>query len=255
MLAAKPAPAATPVEAEVLAVEEAYRLAKLHQDTTTLERILAAPFNETNQNGNSRNKAEALELWKSFSVASLTTDTSELRVTGDTAMVLGTQTENGSDRMLFTRVYQRLPGGWQLLSSIQFSNPKPKEATSTTADVMAVDEAFRLAKLRQDTGSLNRILAETFNGTNQNGNSRNKAEALELWKSFSIASLTTDTSEVRLSGDTAVVIGTQTENRTEHMLFTRVYVKRSNNWQLLSSVQFRNPKIPAPPSPSDSARR
>src|SRR4051794_16058706 len=58
MLAAKTAPAATPVEAEVLAVEEAYRLAKLHQDTTTLERILASPFNETNQNGNSRNKAE-----------------------------------------------------------------------------------------------------------------------------------------------------------------------------------------------------
>jgi hypothetical protein len=56
MLAASQVPAAATVEAEVLAVEEAYRLAKLHRDIAALDRILADPFNETNQNGNSRNK-------------------------------------------------------------------------------------------------------------------------------------------------------------------------------------------------------
>jgi hypothetical protein len=257
MLAASQAPAAATVEAEVLAVEEAYRLAKLHRDIAALDRILADPFNETNQNGNSRNKAETLELWKGFSIASLTTDTSQVRVTGDTAIVLGTQTENGSERMLFTRVYQRLPSGWLLLSSIQFRNPKVTRTASVksaAADVMAVDEAFRIAKLRQDTASLNRILGESFDGINQNGNRRNKAQMLELWKSFSISSLTTDTSEVRISGDTAMVLGTQTENRTEHMLFTRIYVMHSSSWELLSSMQFRNPGMPAG-NPSEAALR
>jgi TonB family protein len=112
---------------------------------------------------------------------------------------------------------------------------------SVEDDVRKTDEAYRLAKLHQDTQALDGILADEFNETNQNGNSRNKAQTLELWRTFSISSLTTDTFQVRLAGDTAIVIGTQTENGTERMLFTRVYVKRPNAWQLLASMQFRNP--------------
>jgi hypothetical protein len=40
---------------------------------------------------------------------------------------------------------------------------------------------------------------------------------------------------------TAMVTGTQTEDGTERMLFTRIYVKRSTGWQLLASMQFRDP--------------
>src|SRR3954471_11672790 len=89
-LAAGQTPSA--VTDEVLKLEDAYRLAKLHQDTGSLKEILAEEFNETNQNGNSRNKAQTLELWQSFSISSLTTDSSEIRLTGDTAVVLGKQT-------------------------------------------------------------------------------------------------------------------------------------------------------------------
>jgi len=108
---------------------------------------------------------------------------------------------------------------------------------------MRVDESYRVAKLRQDITTLERILADAFNETNQNGISRNKAESLELWKTFSIESLTTDTSEVRVTGDTAVVLGKQTENGYEHMLFTRIYIKRDADWKLLASMQFRDPKM------------
>jgi hypothetical protein len=108
-------------------------------------------------------------------------------------------------------------------------------------DVMKIDEAYRLAKLNRDVTALEAILADEFNETNQNGNSRNKAQTLELWKTFTISSLTTDTSQVRVAGDAAMVIGTQTENGTERMLFTRVYARRSGRWQLLASMQFRDP--------------
>src|SRR3954464_7744422 len=46
-----------------------------------------------------RNKPEIVDLWKTFAVNSLTTDTAEVRINGDTAVVLGTQTEDG-DHML-----------------------------------------------------------------------------------------------------------------------------------------------------------
>jgi hypothetical protein len=248
---ASPAFSQQSVRDEVMRVDEAYRVAKLRQDTQALDRILADAFNETNQNGNSRNKAQTIELWKSFSIRSLTTDAAEVRVSGDTAMVIGRQTEDGNERMLFTRVYVRHPQGWQLLTSIQSLDPGGDSAPRPAAakvppgpaeqDVMRADEAYRAAKLRQDTQALDRILADVFNETNQNGNSRNKAETLELWKSFSIQSLNADSAEVRISGSTAVVLGKQTENTYERMLFTRVYVRTGNEWRLMSSMQFRDP--------------
>lgn len=245
-MAAQSAAAATPAEAAVLAADEAYRLAKLHKDISALQRILAEQFNETNQNGNSRNKAETLDLWKWFSIDSLTTERAEVRVNGDTATVLGSQTEDGSEHMLFSRVYQKLPDGWKLLASMQFRNPQPTAEVSLSSDVRAAEEAYRLAKLHRDIPALQTMLADQFNETNQNGNSRNKTQTLGLWRSFSISSLTTDTAEMRLSGDTAVVLGTQTENGSEYMLFTRVFVKRNGRWQLLTSMQFRDPKHTPP---------
>jgi hypothetical protein len=110
-------------------------------------------------------------------------------------------------------------------------------------EIKKAEETYRLAKLHQDISALDRILADSFNETNQNGNSRNKAQTLDLWKSFSISSLQTDSMEVRMFGNTAMVLGTQTENGIEHMLFTRVYVNRYGEWQLLASMQYRDPRL------------
>jgi hypothetical protein len=233
------------LRSEVMQVDEAYRIAKLKQDLPALNRILADGFNETNQNGNSRNKAETLDLWKSFSISSLTTDRYDIDVAGNTVVVRGCQTENSSERMLFARTYVKR-NGWQLLTSMQYrdgcSGLVPRNLDPQASEVLQVDEAYRLGKLRRDIQGLDRVLADAFTETNQNGNTRNKAETLELWKSFSISSLTTDSAEVRINGDTAVVIGTQTENGPEHMLFTRVYVKTGDTWKLLSSFQYRDPR-------------
>jgi limonene-1,2-epoxide hydrolase len=234
-------PAARSAGGDVMKIDEAYRLAKLNRDLKALDRILADAFNETNQNGTSRDKAETIELWKTFSISSLTTDTHQVRVAGDTATVTGTQTEDRTERMLFTRVYVKGSSGWQLLASMQFRNPVSSAVPSIESDVMKADEDFRLAKLNRDTKALDRILADGYFGTNQSGTSRDKAEMIELWRTFSISSLTTDTHRVRFAGDTAMVTGTQTEDGTERMLFTRVYVKGSTGWQLLSSMQYLDP--------------
>ena len=114
---------------------------------------------------------------------------------------------------------------------------------ATGQAVMQVDEQFRIAKLNKDTAALGRILAENFYEMNQNGNGRNKEQFIELFKTFPISTLTTDSYQVRVTGDTASVTGSQTENGIDRMLFLRVYVKGSNGWQLSSSMQARNPKL------------
>jgi hypothetical protein len=172
-----------------------------------------------------------------------------VRFDGDTAMVTGTQTEDGTERMLFSRVWVRNGGAWQLLSSMQYRDPNPFRAAAgppmagVEGEVMQTEEAYRLAKLNRDTATLERILSSGFNETNQNGNSRDKTQTIELWKGFSIRSLTTDSFQVRMAGDTAMVIGTQTEDGSERMLFSRVWVKRDGGWKLFSSMQFRDPRL------------
>jgi hypothetical protein len=103
--------------------------------------------------------------------------------------------------------------------------------------VMQVDEQFRVAKLNRDTAALNRILADSFYDINQNGHTRDKAQFTDLWKTFAISTLTTDSFEVRLNRDTATVSGSQTENGNDRMLFLRVYLKNTSGWQLISSMQ------------------
>ena len=112
----------------VLKVDDEFRRAKLENDTATLRRILAKNYVETNQFGETRNKADFIELFTTLSLKSLTTGPSQVRITGDTAVVTGSQTEvngGGFDRMLFMRVYvkNREAGEWQLLASMQFKTP------------------------------------------------------------------------------------------------------------------------------------
>jgi hypothetical protein len=120
------------------------------------------------------------------------------------------------------------------------------QSSPPTDEVMKTDEQFRLAKLNRDTAALSRILADNFYETNQNGNGRNKTQIIELFTSFPIASLTIDSADVRITGDTAVVTGSQSERNStgvDRMLYMRVYVRGGAGWQLLACMQFRNPKL------------
>jgi hypothetical protein len=122
-------PVSFPEHSRILALDEEWRRAKLANDLDAMQRLLSEGFFETNQNGNSRDKFEALRLWSTFKIASLTPLRASIRVNGNMATVSGEETEvnvTGTDRLMFTRIYARTPGtDWQLVSSTQFRNPKP----------------------------------------------------------------------------------------------------------------------------------
>ena len=112
--------------------------------------------------------------------------------------------------------------------------------------VWGAEELYRRAKLANDIPAMNIVLNEQFVETNQNGNSRDKSQTLDLWRTFPISSLTTDTAQVRFAGSSiAVVDGTQTEQNgtgTDRMIFTRVWILNGGSWELLSSTQYRDPR-------------
>jgi uncharacterized protein DUF4440 len=126
------------------------------------------------------------------------------------------------------------------------SIPEGTISLAEQSRLLARDEQWRQAKLANDLPLMAEVLSDDFFETNQNGNSRNKAQMLDLWSTFRIASLTTGSATIRLSGEAATISGQQTEvnaTGTDRMLFTRVYVKDKNgNWRLLSSTQFRDPQ-------------
>ena len=137
-----------------------------------------------------------------------------------------------------------------VVASLGVSPSRAREINQSgvEAQITDIEEQFRVAKLKNDVQSLDRILDESFVGTNQNGNTRTKGEIIELFRSFPIQSLKTDSSTIRLSDNAAVVTGSQTEvngTGTDRMLFTRVYIRSGDRWWLLASSQFRDPKLPA----------
>lgn len=112
--------------------------------------------------------------------------------------------------------------------------------------VWGAEELYRRAKLANDIQAMTIVLNEQFVETNQNGNRRDKSQTLDLWRTFPISSLTTDTAQIRFAGSSvAVVDGMQTEQNgpgTDRMIFTRVWILNGESWELLSSTQYRDPR-------------
>ena len=127
-----------------------------------------------------------------------------------------------------------------ICAAISYAQVKPP-SFSQEAEVLKVEDAFRIAKLENNVEALRQILADDYTGVNQYGVRRDKAEVLTLFRSFKLSSLSRSEADVTLAGDVAIVIGSQREVNsagTEQLIFTRVYIKRAGRWQLLSSTQL-----------------
>lgn len=132
-----------------------------------------------------------------------------------------------------------------LICSATVGQESKQASTETGVEevVIAADDELRKAKLKKDASALDSILAENFYEFDQNGNARDKAQAMDFFRKATIKSLITDAAQVRLTGNTAFVTGVQTEQNasgTEKTLFMRVWVKQNAKWQLAGSMQSRN---------------
>ena len=157
-------------------------------------------------------------------------------------VILGSQGGQGTNRTMLAGILIAIS---YAAMGAAVASPAPRD-TAAEADVLKAEEAFRLAKLNNDVEALKQILADEYYGINQYGADRDKSALLDLFRQFKLSSLVQPTPTARVSGDFAIVSGQMTEVNPagqEKLLFVRVYVRRAQRWQLLSSAQF----IPANP--------
>ena len=116
---------------EVKQAEEALVAARKGKDGAAVDRLLTTEYCGLNQFGQQRNKAGfRLSVTQTLPLAVFTLDRADIEVNGDLAIVRGAQTEQweGSalQHHLFTRIWVKRDGRWQLLSNTQFLDPNRK---------------------------------------------------------------------------------------------------------------------------------
>ncbi len=124
----------------------------------------------------------------------------------------------------------------------------PQAKSEAVRQVLATDEARRLAMLHADVKSLDALLADDVTIFWGDGTVDDKASTLDLFRSgrLSYSKLEYDNTRVRIYGDTAIVTGdariqaNSDQHALQHLVrVTRVYVHKRSRWQLVASQATR----------------
>ena len=135
----------------------------------------------------------------------------------------------------------------------QAGHERPSDTTKAVQQVLAVDEARRLAMLHGDVAALDSLLAEDVTIFWGDGTADDKASTLALFRSGRLryAQLDYDSTRVRVYGQTAIVTGQARikAQSDEHALAylvrqMRVYVRQKSRWRLVASQTTRVAPIP-----------
>jgi ketosteroid isomerase-like protein len=113
---------------EVKQAEEALVAARKAKDAAAFDRLVASDYAGLNQMGQQRNLAGfRASATNPNPVAVFTLDRVDIEITGDIAIVRGAQTEQWQggplEHHLFTRIWVKRDGRWQLQSNTQFIDP------------------------------------------------------------------------------------------------------------------------------------
>jgi ketosteroid isomerase-like protein len=139
-------------------------------------------------------------------------------------------------------------GGATLLLAI-FSLPaRGVDTKDVEKAIIQMEKDWTEAGIKKDVAALDRILADDWIAIDFEGNIVNKASVIADLKSGASTNTSVDLGEmkVRVYGDTAIVIGSDTEKSTYkgkdssgHYVWTDVFVKRNGRWQAVSSQSVK----------------
>jgi ketosteroid isomerase-like protein len=119
------------------------------------------------------------------------------------------------------------------------SQTTTKATAGQTAEeaVLKVTREWLDAEERHDRATLQRIIADDFQGTAPRGNTVLKDDVIpQPGSAGGGLAITTSDMKVRLFGDTAVVTahGVQKAGEKRELRFTVVFTKRDNQWQMVA---------------------
>jgi mannose-6-phosphate isomerase-like protein (cupin superfamily)/ketosteroid isomerase-like protein len=247
-------------------------------DTSVLERILADDFLGTNTEGKHYTKSEDIEKIRRSTKRYKSGRLDDVKVRfyrSDIAVLHGVETcvretDDGKEEpetAVWTDTWIERNGLWQIVAAQDaiyqtagqavISGPGknatesgPESQPDMIQQVLATDEARRMAMLHGDVSALDSYLADDAMIFWGDGTADDKASTLALLRSGGLrySQLDYDATRVRLYGQTAVVtgqahIGEQIEGQNfAHMArVTRIYFRQGGRWRLLVSQTTRVP--------------
>lgn len=131
-----------------------------------------------------------------------------------------------------------------LLAGMALGQNKPATGGSTAAQLKQIETDWSAAQKARDTNKLGEILADDWVGIGPDGKSSDKAKALEDVKApgNSLESFEMGPITVRVFGNTAVVMGTETEKSMDNgkdtsgkYIWTDTFVKEKGKWKAVAS--------------------
>jgi ketosteroid isomerase-like protein len=126
----------------------------------------------------------------------------------------------------------------------------------TAAEVLATERAWTEAHLRGDVATIARLMAPDYTKIQPDGSVVRRAEALASFvpeeRAWEVAE--GDEYDVRVYGDTALVIGRWTARGINHGVrfdyrarFLSVYVRREGAWQMVAEQSTEIPPLASSP--------
>ena len=129
--------------------------------------------------------------------------------------------------------------------SVLGSEPKISKASATSDEqkIVALNQEWADAEVRQDEAVLQRILDDRFLVTDGQGKTIDKAAFIDAVRHFSMVSQIIGDQIIHLYDNTAVVVGTATiqfsgSAELRQLRYTTTYVKRQGMWRAIAE-QYR----------------
>jgi ketosteroid isomerase-like protein len=133
----------------------------------------------------------------------------------------------------------------------QAQTPAQTEVEHATQELITLEKGWSEASVKKDIAFLDRILADDYAETNEEGYISTKAEGLANLKSgaFVVISGVQDNVKVRVYGDAAVVTGRSTikaqykgMDASGQFQWTDTWVKRDGRWQCVAEHYSKIPQ-------------
>lgn len=105
-------------------------------------------------------------------------------------------------------------------------------------ELMVLDQSWCNASVKKDTAALSTILADDLTDVSIKGKINNKAQDIASLKTDKTTQCDEDMMQVRVYGDTAIVVGRATVKSATfngQFTFTDTYLRRDGHWQVVAS--------------------
>ena len=244
-------------EQEILKIHMGLDQAYLKGDIAAFERVLADDYVYSNPYGKMFNRDQNLEEMRkevakpTYKVLAATSDDVKIKVSGNMAFVTGNwasttippdnaNAEPHKDTGRYTGVYEKRGGNWLLVAE-HFSEA-PHDRKLMEQQVLKMGQEYVKMIKNQDATAIERILADEYLYTNEEGKVKNKAEDLASYKNSDVKFELFEISDqkVRVIGNSAAIeTGTVRFKGTGKgkpfdgsERYTTTWVWRGGRWQI-----------------------